>query len=85
MSESVPKSSKRTSGDVGNLDHIADLERPLEEQDDAADEILEDRLGAETDTDGERAAEKGEGGEPRSWRRPIFSASRRFCAAVFAP
>lgn len=45
---------------VPDSDPVADLDRPLDQQHKAGDEVVDDRLQAETDTDGKRAGHDGE-------------------------
>ena len=46
-----------------DIEHIAHAERALEQQDEAADEILQHVLHAEAQADGQRAAGEGEHGQ----------------------
>ena len=74
-----------------DVQDVADADLALGEHDDAADEILDQRLGAEAEADGERAAEEREDRErdleemqsvPMASRKPttIISQLRRVLA-----
>jgi hypothetical protein len=46
--------------DPARLDGVADVDRPLEEQDQSRDEVVHDTLQAEADPDAERAGHDGQ-------------------------
>jgi hypothetical protein len=46
--------------DLVDLDPVADLERPFDEEDQSGDEVLDDVLQPEADADAERRAERGQ-------------------------
>ena len=48
---------------VADDDAVADLDRPLDQQDQARDEVVDDRLQAEADADRQRAGDDGEVGD----------------------
>ena len=50
-------------GHAAELDDVADPNLALEEDDDAADEVLDDRLRAKADANGQRTTHEGKNGQ----------------------